>query len=55
MSGDGGVLFVGAHGGMLMHQTYGEKPMLIGEGLDEAAKIPQSLPRIQGVASAATR
>ena len=48
MSGDGGVLFVGAKG-MLMHETYGEKPVLIGEGLDEAAaKVPQSLPRIEG-------
>ena len=48
MSGDGGVLFVGSHG-MLMHETYGEKPVLIGEGLNEkAAKIPMSLPRIQG-------
>ncbi|HEX2816734.1 MAG TPA: hypothetical protein VHN39_10075, partial [Phenylobacterium sp.] len=48
MSGDGGVLFVGAKG-MLMHETYGEKPVLIGEGLDEkAAKIPHALPRIQG-------
>jgi len=44
----GGVLFMGSRG-MLMHETYGEKPMLIGEGLDEAAKsVPQSLPRIQG-------
>jgi predicted dehydrogenase len=48
MSGDGGVLFVGSHG-MLMHETYGEKPVLIGEGLDEKArKIPVSLPRIMG-------
>ncbi len=48
MSGDGGVLFVGTQG-MLMHETYGEKPVLIGEGLDEKAKkIPVSLPRIQG-------
>jgi predicted dehydrogenase len=48
MSGDGGVLFVGARG-MLMHETYGERPVLIGEGLDEkAARIPRSLPRIQG-------
>ena len=32
-----------------MHETYGEKPVLIGEGLEErAAKVPQSLPRIQG-------
>jgi predicted dehydrogenase len=45
---DGGVLFVGARG-MLMHETYGEKPLLIGPGLDEPAKaIPVSLPRIQG-------
>ncbi len=42
------MLFVGEHG-MLMHETYGEKPVLIGAGLDEKAKkIPQSLPRIQG-------
>ena len=48
LSGDGGVLFVGAKG-MLMHETYGEKPVLIGAGLDEkAAKVPHSLPRIQG-------
>jgi predicted dehydrogenase len=48
MSPEGGVLFVGSHG-MLMHETYGEKPRLIGEGLDEKAKkIPVSLPRIQG-------
>jgi len=47
MSPDGGVLFVGAHG-MLMHETYGEKPTLIGEGLDEKAKrIAPSLPRIK--------
>ena len=48
MSPAGGVLFVGP-GGMLMHDTYGEKPVLIGEGLTEAAaKIPQTLPRIIG-------
>ena len=48
MSPDGGVLFVGAKG-MLMHETYGEKPTLIGEGLEEKAKkIPQTLPRIAG-------
>ncbi|MBL8556509.1 MAG: Gfo/Idh/MocA family oxidoreductase [Phenylobacterium sp.] len=48
MSPDGGVLFVGARG-MLMHETYGEKPVLIGDGLEERAKkIPQSLPRIHG-------
>jgi predicted dehydrogenase len=48
MSPDGGVLFVGSKG-MLMHETYGEKPTLIGEGLDEKAKrIAQTLPRIAG-------
>jgi len=48
MSPDGGVLFVGTKG-MLMHETYGEKPTLIGEGLEEKAKkIPKSLPRIAG-------
>jgi predicted dehydrogenase len=48
MNPEGGVLFVGAHG-MLMHETYGERPMLIGEGLNDVAKtVPQSLPRIQG-------
>ena len=48
MSPDGGVLFVGTKG-MLMHETYGEKPVLIGEGLEAKAKsIAQSLPRIQG-------
>ena len=48
MSPDGGVLFVGAHG-MLMHETYGEKPTLIGEGLEAKAKrIPQTLPRVAG-------
>ncbi|HEX7945691.1 MAG TPA: Gfo/Idh/MocA family oxidoreductase [Phenylobacterium sp.] len=48
MSPDGGVLFVGTKG-MLMHDTYGEKPRLIGEGLEEKAKkIPMSLPRIDG-------
>jgi predicted dehydrogenase len=47
MNPEGGVLFVGARG-MLMHETYGERPMLIGQGLDEAAKaVPHSLPRIQ--------
>ncbi|MET0272941.1 MAG: Gfo/Idh/MocA family oxidoreductase [Phenylobacterium sp.] len=46
MSPEGGVLFVGSRG-MLMHETYGQKPTLIGEGLEERAKrIPQSLPRI---------
>jgi predicted dehydrogenase len=46
MSPEGGVLFVGTRG-MLMHETYGQKPTLIGEGLEEKARrIPQSLPRI---------
>ena len=48
MSPDGGVLFVGTKG-MLMHETYGEKPVLIGAGLGaRAAKIPHSLPRVAG-------
>jgi predicted dehydrogenase len=48
MKSEGGVLFMGSKG-MLLHDTYGEKPTLIGKGLDEAAKkIPQSLPRIKG-------
>jgi predicted dehydrogenase len=47
MNPDGGVLFVGSKG-MLMHETYGEKPTLIGDGLDEKAKrIAKSLPRIK--------
>ena len=33
MSPDGGVLFVGSKG-MLVHETYGQKPVLVGEGLD---------------------
>jgi predicted dehydrogenase len=48
MGADGGVLFIGSKG-MLMHETYGEKPVLIGEGLNEAAAaVPQSLPRVAG-------
>jgi predicted dehydrogenase len=48
MDPGGGVLYVGERG-MIMHETYGSKPTLIGEGVREAAeKIPQSLPRIQG-------
>ena len=47
MNPDGGVLFVGAKG-MLMHETYGEKPQLIGAGLDaKAAAVPRTLPRIK--------
>ncbi|MBL8771070.1 MAG: Gfo/Idh/MocA family oxidoreductase [Phenylobacterium sp.] len=48
MSPDGGVLFLGSRG-MLMHETYGERPILIGEGLKEAAaQVPKTLPRIAG-------
>ncbi|MBI1340057.1 gfo/Idh/MocA family oxidoreductase [bacterium] len=48
MEPGGGVMFVG-EGGLLLHETYGEKPVLVGEGLDaKAAAIPQSLPRIAG-------
>jgi hypothetical protein len=43
----GGVLYIGDRG-MLMHETYGEKPVLIGDGVAErAAAIPTSLPRIR--------
>jgi predicted dehydrogenase len=45
---DGGVMFVGSQG-YLMHETYGNKPILFGEGVSErAATIPVSLPRIIG-------
>jgi predicted dehydrogenase len=45
---NGGVMFVGDRG-LLFHETYGNRPRLVGEGLEErAAAIPQSLPRIQG-------
>ncbi len=48
MNPGGGVLCVGDQG-ILMHETYGSKPSLIGEGTEErAAAIPRSLPRIQG-------
>ena len=48
MNPDGGVLYVGDRG-MLMHDTYGQKPVLIGDGVAErAAAVPVSLPRIQG-------
>lgn len=48
MNPDGGVLYVGERG-MLMHETYGEKPVLIGDGVAErAAAVPMSLPRIPG-------
>jgi predicted dehydrogenase len=48
MNPGGGVLYVGERG-MLLHETYGQKPVLIGDGLAEAAAaVPQSLPRIIG-------
>ncbi len=44
----GGVLFIGEKG-MLIHDTYGEKPTVIGEDAKaRAQKIPQTLPRIAG-------
>ncbi|MFZ5720594.1 MAG: Gfo/Idh/MocA family protein [Pseudomonadota bacterium] len=48
MNPAGGVLFVGSRG-LLMHETYGEKPVLIGDGVEaRAARIPHALPRIEG-------
>ena len=48
MNPGGGVLYLGDKG-MLMHETYGEKPVLIGEGAAErGAAVPQTLPRIAG-------
>ncbi|HEX8668366.1 MAG TPA: Gfo/Idh/MocA family oxidoreductase [Allosphingosinicella sp.] len=48
MDPGGGVLYVGDQG-MLMHETYGLNPTLIGEGTQErAAAVPPSLPRIMG-------
>ena len=48
MDPNGGVLYVGTSG-MLMHETYGSNPVLIGEGVAErAAAVLPSLPRIQG-------
>jgi predicted dehydrogenase len=47
MSPTGGVLFIGDKG-MLIHETYGQKPVVIGEeALARAEKIAPSLPRIQ--------
>lgn len=46
LNGVGGVLYIGDKG-KLMHETYGEKPVLIGDGAAErAAAIPLTLPRI---------
>jgi predicted dehydrogenase len=48
MEAEGGVLFIGDKG-MLLHDTYGENPTLIGEeALVRAQSIPQSLPRVIG-------
>jgi predicted dehydrogenase len=48
MEAEGGVLFIGDKG-MLLHDTYGENPTLIGEeALVRAQSIPQSIPRIAG-------
>jgi predicted dehydrogenase len=48
MEPEGGVLFIGDKG-MLIHDTYGNNPTLIGEeALVRAQAIPQTLPRIQG-------
>ena len=48
MDPGGGVMMVGDRG-ILMHQTYGTKPVMFGEGVAErATAIPVSLPRIQG-------
>jgi predicted dehydrogenase len=51
MDPGGGVLYVGDQG-MLMHETYGSNPTLIGGGVEaRAAAIPQTLPRIEGGAA----
>jgi predicted dehydrogenase len=48
MNPGGGVLYIGDKG-KLMHETYGENPVLIGEGAAErAAGVPQTLPRVPG-------
>lgn len=48
LSRDGGVMFVGERG-MLIHETYGERPRFLPESLgEEAARVPQTLPRIEG-------
>jgi hypothetical protein len=44
----GGVIFVGSRG-ILLHGTYGERPTLFPESLrEQAAAVPQSIPRIEG-------
>ena len=48
MDPGGGVMFVGDQG-YLLHETYGNNPILFGQGVAErAAAIPVSLPRIEG-------
>lgn len=48
MEEEGGVVFMGDKG-LLLHDTYGAKPTLIGEeAIARGAAIPQSLPRIAG-------
>jgi len=48
MQAEGGVLFIGDKG-MLLHDTYGENPTVIGEeALARAQSIPQSIPRVIG-------
>ena len=48
MDPGGGVMFVGDRG-YLLHETYGNRPILFGDGVAErAAAIPVSLPRIIG-------
>jgi predicted dehydrogenase len=48
MDPGGGVMFVGSEG-YLMHETYGNKPVLFGANAAErSATIPVSLPRIEG-------
>ena len=43
---DGGVFFIGEKG-MLMHQTYGQKPHLYPESLmEKTASVPQKYPRV---------
>ena len=45
---DGGVMFVGERG-TLVHETYGQNPRFLPDGLAaEAARVPQSLPRVAG-------
>ncbi|MEO5772813.1 MAG: Gfo/Idh/MocA family oxidoreductase [Sphingomicrobium sp.] len=48
MDPGGGVMFVGDQG-YLIHETYGNNPIMFGQGVAErAAAIPVSLPRIEG-------